>query len=211
VQQRRTIASRTALQQIGLALGGRAGVRLATRLGMPTSRMTLLRRVRALELPAYPAPTVVGIDDWAWRKGRTYGTIVVDLERHCPIALLPTREVEPVAQWLRTHPDIAIIARDRAEAYAEAATRGAPAAQQVADRWHLLRNLGDTVAQVFERYARFLHPQTPSSLPTAPPTQRTPDGAIVIPPPTPSPHAADLVVKRRAHRVARYVSTPTWI
>jgi transposase len=146
----------------------------------------------------------VGIDDWAWRKGRTYGTIVVDLERHCPIALLPTREVEPVAQWLRAHPDIAIIARDRAEAYAEAATRGAPAAQQVADRWHLLRNLGDTVAQVFERYARSLRPQTPPSLPTAPPTQRTPDGAIIVPPPTPSPRAADLVVHRRAHRVTRY-------
>lgn len=204
VQQRRTVASRTALQQIGLALGGRAGVRLATPLGMPTSRMTLLRRIRALELPPYAPPTVVGIDDWAWRKGHTYGTLVVDRERHCPIALLPKREMETVAQWLRAHPDIAIVARDRAEAYAEAATRGAPAAQQVADRWHVLRNLGDTVAQVFERYARYLRPHLRASLPTAIPASRMSAETVVVPPPTPSPRAAEGAAHRRAHRLARY-------
>ncbi len=204
VQQRRTVASRTALQQIGLALGGRAGVRLATPLGMPTSRMTLLRRVRALPLPTYAPPIAVGIDDWAWRKGHTYGTLVVDLERHCAIALLPKREMETVAQWLRAHPDIAVIARDRAEAYAEAATRGAPAAQQVADRWHVLRNLGDTVAQVFERYTRYLRSHRPMFLPTVPHTQLVSDETVVVGPSTPSPRAAELAGQRRAHRVTRY-------
>jgi len=166
--------------------------------------MTLLRRVRALPVPTYAAPTVVGIDDWAWRKGHTYGTLVVDLERHCPIALLLTRDMETVAQWLRAHPDITVVARDRAEAYAEATTRGAPAAQQVADRWHILRNLGDTVAHVLERYVRYLRPHLLTSLPTATPAARVSAETVVVPPPTPSLCAVEGAAHRRAHRRARY-------
>jgi transposase len=166
--------------------------------------MTLLRRVRALSLPTYPAPTVVGIDDWAWRKGHTYGTLVVDLERHRPIALLPNREADTVAQWLHAHPAIVVVARERAEAYAEAATRGTPAAQQVADRWHVLRNLGDTVAQIFERYVRHLRPHLPASPLPVTHVHHAADGAMVVAPPPQSPHAAARAAQRRTHRLARY-------
>ena len=87
------------------------------------------------------------------RKGLRYGTLVVDLEHHCPIDLLPDRQAETVTQWLKRHPSIAIITRDRSQEYAQAATQGAPQAIQVADRWHLLKNLGDALQQVLERYA----------------------------------------------------------
>jgi transposase len=93
---------------------------------------------------------VVGIDDWAFKKGRTYGTIVVDMEKHRVIDLLPDRETETVKRWLEKHPSIEIVSRDRASGYAQAATQGAPQAVQVADRWHLLKNLGDTLQRVLE-------------------------------------------------------------
>ena len=93
---------------------------------------------------------MVGIDDWAFKKGKTYGTIVVDMEKHQVIDLLPDRETETVKKWLEQHPGIEIISRDRASGYAQAATQGAPQAVQVADRWHLLKNLGDTLQRVLE-------------------------------------------------------------
>jgi hypothetical protein len=87
----------------------------------------------------------MGIDDWAYRKGRRYGTIVVDLERGCPVDLLEDRLAETVAAWLRAHPEVPVVARDRADAYASGVTQGAPDAVQVADRWHLLKNLREAV------------------------------------------------------------------
>jgi len=112
---------------------------------VPGSRNTLLRRVRGLATPAAPRPCAVGIDDWAKRKGHTYGTIVVDLDRHCPVDLLEDRTAETVAAWLQAHPEVTVVARDRAEAYASGVTQGAPDAVQVADRWHLLKNLRESV------------------------------------------------------------------
>ena len=113
-------------RHLGLALGGRAGARLAERLAMPASGDTLLRLVRRTE-PEEPAVVrAVGIDDWAWRKGHHYGTIVVDLERHKVVDLLPDREADTVAQWLAEHPEIEVVSRDRGAAYADAARRGAP-------------------------------------------------------------------------------------
>lgn len=139
---------------LGLAVGGAPGARLAARLAISVSGDTLLRSVRAMTLPAITEPRVVGLDDWAWRRGHDYGTLVVDLERRRPIALLPDRQAETVAAWLKAHPSVEVVARDRAGAYAEGVRQGAPQARQVADRWHLLRNLGDALLGVLERYRR---------------------------------------------------------
>jgi hypothetical protein len=114
----------------GLVLGGAAGARHLSRHGAPVSRNTLLRRVRSASLPEGPAPQIIGIDDWAWRKGKRYGTIIVDLERGCPIDVLEDRAAETVATWLQSHPDVTIVARDRAEAYAAGIRQGAPEATQ---------------------------------------------------------------------------------
>src|SRR3954449_10736646 len=122
-------------------------------MGMATSPDTLLRRVkRRKNEPAEP-PRVVGIDDWAWRKGQRYGPIVVDLERRDVIDLLPDRDADTVAAWLKAHPGIEVVSRDRSATYAEAATQGAPGAVQVADRWHLLKNLREAVERVLERHS----------------------------------------------------------
>ncbi|HKO13908.1 MAG TPA: ISL3 family transposase [Acidobacteriaceae bacterium] len=137
---------------IGLALGGEAGSRLAARLSMPVSGDTLLRLIRAAELERYPPPRVVGIDEWAWRRGQRYGTIICDLERSRPIDLLPERKTEVVADWLKRHSSIEVVVRDRSGSYAEAARLGAPDALQTADRWHLLRNLGDALQGAVDRH-----------------------------------------------------------
>jgi len=138
---RRTRALRVALQRIGLALGGAAGARLAGTLGPPVGRTALLDLLRAVPPPTEEPPRIVGIDEWAWRRGHRFGTIIVDLERRAVVDLLPDRSVDSAVAWLKERPHITTIARDRAGVYAEAAAQGAPQATQVADRWHLLHNL----------------------------------------------------------------------
>jgi len=152
---------------IGLAVGGEAGARLVRHLEMPTSPDTLLRLTRRHQTRGAPTPRVLGIDDWAWKKGHEYGTILVDLERQCPVDLLPDRTAETLAAWLKEHPGIEIIGRDRAGAYADGATRGAPDAVQVADRWHLLVNMRETVQRLLDRHHK--------SLPILGPTQTEPE------------------------------------
>ena len=122
-------------------------------MAMTTSPDTLLRRVKRLKNEPAGPPRVVGIDDWAWRKGQRYGTIVVDLERSDVIDLLPDRDAETVAAWLKAHPGVEVVSRDRSAAYAQAATEGASQAEQVADRWHLLKNLREAVERVLERHS----------------------------------------------------------
>ena len=106
---------------------------------------------QATRIESKPPPRFVGIDDWAWRKGRRYGTIIVDLERGDVIDLLPDRDAETVKKWLEDHPGIEVISRDRSSTYAQAAAEAAPKAQQVADRWHLLKNLREAIERLFER------------------------------------------------------------
>ncbi|MBN4094677.1 ISL3 family transposase [Methylobacterium sp. OT2] len=138
---RRSERLRVLQRHLGLALGGAPAARMAHRLAMPVSGDTLVRLVLAAPLPTQPEPRIVGIDEWAWRRGRSYGTMVVDLERHTVLDLLPDRDAGSVAAWLRAHPGIEVIARDRADVFAKGARAGALQAQHVLDRFHLLRNL----------------------------------------------------------------------
>jgi transposase len=125
---------------LGLALGGRPGAGLATRLLLPVSRDTLLRTLRRRAGRPEAAASVIGIDDWAWRRGQRYGTLICDLQRHRIVDLLPDREPATLDAWLAAHPGIAIVARDRGGGYRQAVARVHPGALQVADRWHLLEN-----------------------------------------------------------------------
>lgn len=139
---RRTHRLLAAQRSVGIALGGEAGARLLARLAMPASPDTTLRLIRKAPVATATAPRVLGVDDWAMRKGRTYGTILVDLEEHRVVDLLPDRTSKTLSSWLREHPDVEILARDRSTEYAKGASEGAPQAEQVADRWHLLLNVG---------------------------------------------------------------------
>ena len=150
---RRTRRLAEAQGRVGVALGGEAGARLLQHLSMPASADTVLRLVRGLPLPEPEPPRVVGVDDWARRKGRTYGTILVDLERRRVLDLLPGRTAETLADWLRRQPQVAVVTRDRSTEYARGIALGAPGAAQVADRWHLLAN----VRQVLERWLAGAH------------------------------------------------------
>jgi transposase len=199
---RRTCRLADALNQITLALGGSAGARLAEQLGIMASGSTLLRGLRrkAGVMPQ-ASPRVVGIDDWAWRKGQRYGTILCDLEKGKVIDLLPDRSAESTANWLREHPGIEIVSRDRASLYAEAAAKALPRAVQIADRWHLLRNLSDALANVLALHHRLIA-EAARAISSAPISA---ESTINVAPRNPT-RAETAKLGRRDRRLARYES-----
>ena len=151
---RRTMRLNEWFTHIGFALGGEAGARLLSQLGVTTSGDTVLRYLHTFAVGPRPTPRVLSVDDFAFCRGRTYGSMLVDLERHQVVDLLPDRSAATLAAWLRQHPGVAILSRDRSSEYAEGARQGAPDAIQVADRFHLLKNLGETVQRVFTGHSQ---------------------------------------------------------
>ncbi|MDQ3398796.1 MAG: ISL3 family transposase [Deinococcota bacterium] len=157
VYARKSQRLRDYLGSIAFALGGKAGAALAEAGGMMTSGTSLLRLIRATTLAPRATPRVLGIDDWSLRKGRTYGTLLVDLEQHVVIDVLQGRDADTLATWLVEHPGVDIISRDRSGDYAQGARRGAPEAIQIADRWHLLKNTSTMVERFLTRHAAEVH------------------------------------------------------
>ena len=199
VAARRTPALRAALEQLGFATGARPGARVAAALGMPLSARTLLRLLHAAPCPPRPTPRVLGIDEWAWRRGQHYGTILVDLERGEPVDLLPDRAADSVEAWLRAHPQVEIVSRDRSAVYADGIARGAPTARQVADRFHLLRSLREALERLLDGQgaARRAALAPPAAAPTA---AATPPVTL----PAPDTAAARETQRRRARRLGRF-------
>jgi hypothetical protein len=184
-----------ARQTLVLSSGGEAGARLSAHLGLPSSLDQLLRVLQHTPVPERPTPRVLGFDEWAWRKRRRYGTILVDLETHQVVDLLPDDQRATITAWLQAHPGVEVISRDRSGPFALAATEGAPQAQQVADRFHLLQNLTQTLQRVFERHSGQLEavrtrapdsgnpamPPDPSAAPARPAPENTRPPAPIHP------------------------------
>ncbi len=165
VSAQQSVRLAATLEKLSLALGGQAGARQSAWLGIPTSPSTLLRSLRHCAMPALPTPRVLGVDDFALRRGRVYGTLLVDGETHRPVDLIQERTAEALCAWLQAHPGIEVITRDRSTEYRRGATQGAPTVRQVADRWHLLVNLREALERVLDRLrtdiqARLLHTPT---------------------------------------------------
>jgi len=203
---RRTVRLTEHLNAIGLALGGAAAARLNQKLNYGYSRNTLLRAITRLPLPQMPSVEILGVDDFAWRKGRYYGTILVDLEQHQPIALLADREAQTLSQWLKTHPEVQVVARDRAAAYRQGATQGAPQAIQVVDRFHLLLNLAEVLTELFQQQHQVLQAaQIPVETSVPPTVAAEPTPLVgVLPPPELEPADIRHAQQVRERRLATY-------
>ncbi len=154
---RRTARFTEHLKEIGLSLGGAAAARLSHQIGYGYSRNSILRLIARLSLPVLTTPKILGVDDFALCKGHNYGTILVDLQQNQPIALLPDRTAQTLEAWLKEHPGVEILSRDRSKTYRAGMDRGAPEAIQVADRFHLLKNLEETLENFFKGQAQTLH------------------------------------------------------
>lgn len=199
---RQTERASEIVRLIGYVAGGLPGQRLLARLSIATSDDTVLRRVREQPTEASAAPIYnLGVDDWAWRKGQDYGTMLVNLDFHRVVDLLPDRCAESLSTWLKQHPEIVTISRDRCGLYAEGATLGAPQSQQVADRFHLFVNLTATMERVLEERSRQL-----TLPPIEQPAAEPPDESVAEvsqEPPRPAPALTQSQL-RRQRRLERY-------
>ncbi len=191
---RRSVPLQAFLADLGLTLGGRPGMRFAARRVGVTSRMTLLRLVRALPEPPVAAPSVLGVDDFALRRGHHYGTILADLEGHRVIDLLPERTADAFSTWLDAHGQPQLICRDRGGDYASGARQGAPDAIQIADRFHLMRNSGEVLERILVHHPAALRAAVTQETAPTPDHRCSPLSRAALPPANP----------RRERRVARY-------
>lgn len=165
---RQTKRLRATLQLFAVALSGQAGERLLNQLAMAVSGQTLLRLAKSIKTSVVKAPEILGVDDFAFKRGRTYGAILVDLGTHRPVDLLPTRTADALSLWLRSHPGVLVISRDRSTEFARGASDGAPEAVQIADRFHILQNLREACERALKRiHAELIEQHKASGLPAA--------------------------------------------
>jgi transposase len=197
---RKTVRLHEVLDLVGFALGGEAGARLIRRLGMVASPSTLLCYIRSAATVIHPAPEVIGVDDFSMRRGRRFGTIIVDLQRHRPIDMLADRSAATLSAWLQAHPSAQTIGRDGSKEYARGIAEGAPTAVEVLDRWHLLKNLREALERMLDRNQQSLGKiELPSS--TRPDkTSNSPRTSGY----TPSPRSPSEQARSRAARKRRY-------
>jgi transposase len=165
-----------ALQAVGTITNGADAAQIASSFGVPTTAKTIIRRVLQLPLPSEGEVAKVGIDEWAWKKGHRYGTILVDLEKRRNVQLLADRSAETSTAWLRTHPEIDLVSRDRGKIFRDAATEGAPQAKQVTDRFHLQKNFAEALEKFFRKQGSVLKKATQRSTGKTHPAER-----VVVP------------------------------
>jgi transposase len=198
VYGRQTDRASEIVRLIGYVAGGLPGQRLLERLSIVTSDDTVLRRVRqepVQDMAMLPVHNL-GVDDWAWRKGQEYGTILVNLDAHRVVDLLPDRAADSFSEWLRQHPEIVTVSRDRCGIYAEGAALGAPQSQQIADRFHLVLNLSSTMERVLEeRSKKLILPPVQTAVPQSQPLEGVEPTAVQ--PPQPRPTQSQLRRQRR--------------
>jgi transposase len=212
VYGQRTSRLTLTLQAIACEMSAEAGKRVTQFLKMAVSGDTLLRMLRNLAVGPFPTPRVLGVDDWAMKKGHRYGTILVDLEQQHVVDLLPDREADTLTAWLQAHPGIEIICRDRASDYAKAASAGAPQAIQIADRWHVLKNLGEALQRMLNGQTKVLRlaakqaeeaSEPPMTMTTLPAETLPPLATNEPPPPSESAARRQLLFDEAKHLAAQ--------